>query len=575
MSELPQVLQDARRTGKVSLTLPDGVVTDAWRQNDAQLVGVAHLLQVPRMLLADPTGVGKTPMALIAWAILRHLKGWPGLVLTTQSNLSPWVEKANLFVNTPDARVYHGQGRTEVLTGDPGLLVTTYHTAAADADILTDFFKGSPPIAIFDEAHYLKGFNQEVLRPRLQDLTNGSRYVWGTTATVTSGRYDELAAILDFIVPGFCGGRAGFERDYVPKVLITLPGKRIPGGGRSRGKRFYRKPTKDHHYKNIPVLLERAAPYVLRRPIDAFKEVLPDIDWREEWSDMEPNHRALYQTILDKILPATPDRAERLLVDIAAHTYAQVACDAPAVLGFTDLGLPAKCKDLLRLLKGELRDEKTVVYCKYAKVVNWLAEVLKSKGVKVFGTITGAVSQRRRDTVRDGFSRSHGGGVLLISNAGSEALDLQAARAVVCYDLPWGTLELTQVIGRVRRIGSSHSTVSVYLLGHESSTDRTDLTRLKNKSKITLKIDKTLTATVVSTPVAPVSTIESETIREKGTAGDEVEQRMSKRQPMFRETPSLYPSPKGDCNYDQVLGEILKTQEPAPPLSLKDPVWSR
>jgi SNF2 family DNA or RNA helicase len=489
-SSLHPLLVKARETGRIDFRIPPDTVTPAWRESDAQRVGIAHMVLSRRMILADPTGTGKTPTALIAWGILNRQKGWPALVCTPQSNLRPWVEKAELFIPGVKAAVYHGEGRERVLAQRPNHIVTTYETAVNDAAILRQFFGGSPPVTILDEGHALNGWGRAhklkdpatgkvtwrkaVRRPGMAALTAESEYVWMLTATPAGHRLGELAAMVEFLVPGLFGGEFGFTHRHVKKVVIKL----------KSGRRFERKPTKLSHYQYVGEFVEKCRPYILRREIGAFGEVLPPVDWREIWSPLDEDHRRLYQTVLDKLLPATVDRDERLLVDIAAHTYAQIISDAPPVLGYETRQLPAKARDLARLLTTELQDEKTLIYCRYAKVADWLAKALKGT-CHVYGKITGSVSGPARDKVRAAFNQGQVPGGLILTNAGAEALDLQAARAVVFYDLPWGVDDLTQTIGRARRIGSRHASVLVYVLGHEATLDRLGRQQLNTKHHIT------------------------------------------------------------------------------------------
>src|SRR5207253_743059 len=51
--------------------------------------------------------------------------------------------------------------------------------------------------------------------------------------------------------------------------------------------------------------------------------------------------------------------------------------------------------------------------------------------------------------------------VLVSTEVGQEGLNLQRAKMVVNYDLPWNPMVLEQRIGRVQRLGSTHKTISV------------------------------------------------------------------------------------------------------------------
>ncbi len=61
--------------------------------------------------------------------------------------------------------------------------------------------------------------------------------------------------------------------------------------------------------------------------------------------------------------------------------------------------------------------------------------------------------------------------VLICTDAASEGLNLQAAGAVINYDLPWNSSRVEQRIGRIDRIGQKRSEVKIVNLFLEDSVD--------------------------------------------------------------------------------------------------------
>lgn len=108
-------------------------------------------------------------------------------------------------------------------------------------------------------------------------------------------------------------------------------------------------------------------------------------------------------------------------------------------------------------------DEKVVIFATYLGTVEaikkQLNHVFPGAGVEVLkGGDHGAktASQRR-------FRRKDGPKVLICTAAGREGINLQFARILFNYDLPWNPMDLEQRIGRIHRYGQE-STAQVYNL---------------------------------------------------------------------------------------------------------------
>ena len=108
-------------------------------------------------------------------------------------------------------------------------------------------------------------------------------------------------------------------------------------------------------------------------------------------------------------------------------------------------------------------DEKVVVFATYLGTVdaikNHLTERFPGKGIEVLkGGDHGAKTAAQKR-----FKRKDGAQVLVCTAAGREGINLQFARVLFNYDLPWNPMDLEQRIGRIHRYGQL-STAQVYNL---------------------------------------------------------------------------------------------------------------
>lgn len=136
-----------------------------------------------------------------------------------------------------------------------------------------------------------------------------------------------------------------------------------------------------------------------------------------------------------------------------------------------------KTKELIRLLSDELVREKVVIYSPSKVYLKILEKTIKaSKSISPFykskiGVIHGDVSIQDREAFKDEFTESDTLNIMLINDAGATALNLQAGRVIIIMGLPDTGGRLTQVVGRISRLGSKHDNLLVYFLLSENSQD--------------------------------------------------------------------------------------------------------
>lgn len=62
--------------------------------------------------------------------------------------------------------------------------------------------------------------------------------------------------------------------------------------------------------------------------------------------------------------------------------------------------------------------------------------------------------------------------ILIVTDAGSEGLNLQFCNTVINYDLPWNPQKIEQRIGRCHRYGQTHDVVAINLLNTDNEADK-------------------------------------------------------------------------------------------------------
>lgn len=180
------------------------------------------------------------------------------------------------------------------------------------------------------------------------------------------------------------------------------------------------------------------------------QEALSYVTTAERWSDSE----------MDAL---TGEESAALLVSLALPEERRRIRE---LLEHFPSGAESKSSVLVKALRHiwqQNPDEKIVVFATYLGSVEairrHLTEVFPDKGIDVLkGGDHGAKTAAQKR-----FKRKDGPKVLVCTAAGREGINLQFARILFNYDLPWNPMDLEQRIGRIHRYGQL-STAQVYNL---------------------------------------------------------------------------------------------------------------
>lgn len=113
--------------------------------------------------------------------------------------------------------------------------------------------------------------------------------------------------------------------------------------------------------------------------------------------------------------------------------------------------------DDMVLFNGENSDEKT-------------KKIYQAYQVKNFGKTNYGPAVERKHAIVDYFE--HNAKILILTDAGSEGLNLQFCNTVINYDLPWNPMKIEQRIGRCHRYGQKNDVVAINLLNTTNAADR-------------------------------------------------------------------------------------------------------
>jgi len=275
-------------------------------------------------------------------------------------------------------------------------------------------------------------------------LAQSADYVWGLTATLIKNHLMEGYGIYQVIMPGIFGMTA---RKFMLYYCLTRM-QQIPRSNRQ-----------------VPVIVgytadkiaefrEQIDPFYLGRPKHEVASELPPLIPRVLNVPLNDDQEAKYAEALGGILEKG-DGEVREVTKLTAITYCQQIVNDLELLGIETAS--PKLDRLVELLtEGDFAEEKVIVFSRFRKMIDIIVPALQARKVKTV-RITGAEKMEARRAAMAAFQNPDDDTrVVAITTAGSDAINLQAAKAIVCFDTPWSAGDFLQLVGRMIRIGSIH-----------------------------------------------------------------------------------------------------------------------
>jgi SNF2 family DNA or RNA helicase len=436
-----------------------------------QRVGIAWLYMMKRGLLADSTGVGKTNQILGLAALMKE-KGELHdrmLIVCQTTAVLQWFEESQRWVpNINVEAAYPGLTRSQRVdkyASNWDVMIVGYHMLLKDWQMLERLDIGT---LVIDDVDPLLNHDTQT-HHRLDALARNTKRSVVINATTIQTRLQQIHAAL---VP--LGGRDifgpldSFEKRFVRKELVASIGKQG-------------KVTKTYHdvgYKNGAVLKEKLSPMVLRRTYDDLETggdlripaIMPP---RHIWLELHPAQRTRYTELQTGVMRMLREDGEQIkhVGAMVKVGYGQQICAGLAALGEEDipstatkLGNSVKLDWLMKAITGEWADRKVVCFIKNRGTLDALGARLDKAGIgnaRIWGVDANAIN-RKAET--DRFWRDPKCRVFMGTASIERSLNLQVANIVVNVDTHLNPARMTQILGRARRAGSTHSHVYVFNL---------------------------------------------------------------------------------------------------------------
>ncbi|MGK0362009.1 MAG: SNF2 family DNA or RNA helicase [Bradymonadia bacterium] len=390
-------------------------------------------------VLADDMGLGKTLQTLAFLAeVHADPKAGQSLVVAPTSVVHNWIEEARRF--TPSLRVvlHHGAHRGEPST-DAQIIVTSYALMRIDRDALT---ARRLEVVVLDEAQAIKTPTSQVAQAaRALD----ARTRLALTGTPIENNLIELWSLMQYVMPGFFGGKAAFTRRYATPI------------------------QRHGDADALNAMRRRVRPFVLRRLKDEVARELPPRQEQILYCELGPAQRRLYNKVRTTYAATVMNSVDQKGIGgstiqvLEALTRLRQACCDPALLPMPEAAgvtRSAKRERLMETVRALIEDgHRALVFSQWPSLLKRVRIDLDAAGIEYLYLDGGT---KERGGLQSRWNSADGPPLFLISlKAGGTGLNLTGADHVIHLDPWWNPAAEQQATDRAHRIGQTRP-VMVY-----------------------------------------------------------------------------------------------------------------
>ena len=425
---------------------------------------------IPRVLLADEVGLGKTIEACLILHRL-HLTGRAEriLIVLPESLVHQWfielLRRFNLWFTLLDSDRCQAAMADDPQTNpflEEQLVICSIGSLLENEQLAQCAIAAEWDMLVVDEAHHLE-WTPELPSPAYQlveALTQNSHGVLLLTATPEQLGIAGHFARLRLLDPDRYSGLEAFESEQTDYAPVAAVARKLDGGDelsvedqaflRTVFKEFTDKEFEDHLKDRSSLLNELVDRHGTGRVI--FRNT------RDSLSGF-PKRKALPQTLSPSKTLSREAIQARLLREFDLETGSKEA--SAEYLEPLDYRHGPRIKWLASLLRG-LGEEKVLLICRTREKVQAIYDSLMEELNVKAAVFHEDLSLLQRDRNAAWFAEEDGSQILLCSEIGSEGRNFQFAHHLVLFDLPLNPELLEQRIGRLDRIGQTE-TIKVHL----------------------------------------------------------------------------------------------------------------
>ncbi|MEM0964538.1 MAG: DEAD/DEAH box helicase [Verrucomicrobiota bacterium] len=426
-----------------------------------QLDGIAFAAGACRAILADDMGLGKTIQGIGTAAYLKAEANIKKVLIICPASLkSQWLTEIGRFSDLSARQILGSAAeRPQQYASEAFFTICNYEQIMRDI-LSVESCKWD--LIILDEGQRIK--NWEAKTSRIIKALR-STFALVLSGTPMENRIDELYSVVEFIDDQRLGPAYRFFNQH----------RSVNEDGRVTA------------IENLDQLRKRIAPILLRRTRAEVLGELPPrttqivrIPAKEEQAELHAVHAQTVAAITRKNYLTEMDfiRLQKALL------MCRMAADSTTLVDKQRPGHSSKLeklKELIEQLTAE-PERKVVVFSEWTQMLDLIEEQLVEAQAG-YVRLDGKVPQKKRQQLVKTFQGDSDCRFIIMTNAGSTGLNLQAADTVINVDLPWNPAILEQRIARAHRMGQKRP-VHVYVLVTEDTLEERLLDTISAKKEL-------------------------------------------------------------------------------------------
>lgn len=444
--------------------------------------------------------LGKTKCSLNAGQVLHKRKGLKSIVIICAKAIqSVWLDEIPKHTNFKDAPIIWRNQHTKKFTRELhsmqersiGIYLVGLELFSRKSPVIQEFlsslFKAGPTLVILDESSKIKDVSTE-RAPRLIEYTRGAQYRLILTGTPWSESPLDIFSQMEFLKEGFWYKYTGEWKPstlrkhwYIFRSRYAVMEQVTTSEGRSFKVVVGSRRTEE--------IAQKLAPYVTQQKKVDWVD-LPDKVFQTLHIDMDPQHRAVYEELRDRLILEHGD--EVLTVANAGILTLRLRQVAGGYFPGTEESITGKRPAGMDLLLEDVAEypHKVIVVATFVAEIKGLVQALSEVyGEQNVCTYYGGTAHRDEELVRFKDSAKF---LVLNPQTGAYGLNLQFTSLMYLYSRPFSYEQTAQLFERTHRPGQER--VCVYKsIVHTGTVQAKPILSFLKKQRVVEEFD-TLTA---------------------------------------------------------------------------------